>query len=970
MGAIDSKDILFPVGGLHRGVGYQSQPPFTSVSCRNTRSRDTYNRMLRGGSRPQLVKAFPTQLGEIPSSGATVGSVVLTATKDAYIDSAATTTNYNTTVLGISSTLRSLIHFDLTSIPANSTITSAVLRFYVLAYGGVLPNAVTFSRITEAGWVEAEADWLEYSNGNAWASAGGDFTATGAFSTSITSAGYNSFIGANLVALCQDAYDNRSDQLHLMMTSSEETYFYSRSGTSPPDLTITYVTAGTVTAGDEIRLLAPCDSLNSEGTNVFSEAFEASLTNWTTDTNQLGTPLLPVVANGYGSTSTNVGLDYRSAVLNSVTTVDTGARRSISMKCVLPPAEGNQYIVGLDYSNTLGTDDGVRLVVENRSTTHSGTTASWALYVDGTLTESGTTGGTDATWIKLELSGNNSVIVAIGPTGNEVLHTSVLTSYTPAGTYARFQLIRAASSSIPVQVDTVRLEYISTAGGDPRNMLMASASGILYKQNLNADWTRVSSTVTLASDRMLRATRRLQKLYIADYGVLRSATGASSAGTTFTDSAVSNFSTGVTGLIAGDYIRIVDGTSVTVGDYRIQAVSSGSTLTMDRTAGAGASGITYKILRGPKVYDSATNQLTAMTPLTTLVPSGMTIVESWMDRLVWGGDPDFPHRAYMSKSGDPVGYDYSTFGTAGAAYPFSSTNSRAELGDRIRAIGSHRDDYLIVGGERGSYIGRGDPNLNGAQMDAIAKLGILDKAAWCQTPNGYWIAMTTDGLYRIPPAADATPEPMSRNKLPQELVGISTSLNDVQVLYDKDYNGVHIYVTPLDVGATTHWFYGLETDSFEPMIFATSDHDPTASCEFSMPGETPTVFLGCRDGYVRRFSDAAETDDGETMVSNELIGPIMLGGNGYSEGMIREVIGQLASASGTVTLKIRTGTSIESAYQATSRVIYTMRAGKGRTWRPNLRGNACFLELEATGRWALEQISIVRERLGKQRLLA
>jgi len=53
----DVLDLRFPVGGLVKRYGYQSQPPYTTPDCMNVRAFDTFEGRERGGSRPGLTQA-------------------------------------------------------------------------------------------------------------------------------------------------------------------------------------------------------------------------------------------------------------------------------------------------------------------------------------------------------------------------------------------------------------------------------------------------------------------------------------------------------------------------------------------------------------------------------------------------------------------------------------------------------------------------------------------------------------------------------------------------------------------------------------------------------------------------------------------------------------------------------------------------------------------------------------------------
>jgi hypothetical protein len=78
---------------------------------------------------------------------------------------------------------RSLVKFDLSSIPPASTINVAYLMLYVNDYDGA-PASRTYvaNRITK-DWIETQATWNIYKTGSNWAALGGDYTSDGAAST-------------------------------------------------------------------------------------------------------------------------------------------------------------------------------------------------------------------------------------------------------------------------------------------------------------------------------------------------------------------------------------------------------------------------------------------------------------------------------------------------------------------------------------------------------------------------------------------------------------------------------------------------------------------------------------------------------------------------------------------------------------------------------------------------------------------
>jgi hypothetical protein len=102
-----------------------------------------------------------------------------TAGVDARLSSASPTSNFGTdTSLAVGeadttvNTGRSLVKFDLTSIPANATINSATLSLWQFSDNS--SNARTF-RVYRSlrAWVESQTTWNIYSTGNNWQAAGG-----------------------------------------------------------------------------------------------------------------------------------------------------------------------------------------------------------------------------------------------------------------------------------------------------------------------------------------------------------------------------------------------------------------------------------------------------------------------------------------------------------------------------------------------------------------------------------------------------------------------------------------------------------------------------------------------------------------------------------------------------------------------------------------------------------------------------
>lgn len=581
-------------------------------------------------------------------------------------------------------------------------------------------------------------------------------------------------------------------------------------------------------------------------------------------------------------------------------------------------------------------------------------------------------------------------------TPNNLVKT--VTGVSLSSTRIGFQMWHDTGAGTDFGLDYIKFNYTpSTSTPIAEPAIVKSVSGSLYYESVGGTITAVTGQDTdLADDRLLVSAERFGKLYIADYEVIAEgidgvAKRASGAGTNFYFDSATYSAWGSAGLDDdGQMLELFSGGSGTyvAGIYAFNDIvdtTSGGALTLDgnqivatiplstSTAWTG-SAIPFRIVRAIKVFDY---RLSLANKLTMLVrksgtninpPLGCTLAAIWLDRLCLSGDPKNPGDTYMSKQGDPTNWTEDTTDTSPV---FGEFDTNARINEPVTALIPFSLDYLVFGGVSSIHVLRGNP-VRGGTVDAITRaVGVIDKFAWCITPEGFLLVMTGDGLYIIDPMAQSA-EPISRERLPQDFIGFDTVNNDVQLGFDVRRNGVLLAVTPKTAGTGVYYWFDWQTKGFWSQAFYV-DHHPTAMTSYVPSGEsTAKLVLGGRDGYLREFRESATTDDGVQMDSDVLIGPIALGAGGYWEGMLREVIPQMSAQSGNVRVSVQTGKSIEDAYNATPRPIGTARPGKGLTMRPNLRGNCCFLRISSIdgSRWAYEQTTVAREQLGKQRLLS
>jgi hypothetical protein len=160
-------------------------------------------------------------------TGIVPATLTFGATKDAYIQGGNPTTNTgSSTVLRVGNNAgsinenRTLFHFDLTVIPDGATLTLASLILRQSTNAGA-PAAKVY-RLTQTAWTENGCTYNRYDGVNNWITAGGDFDLTTPAPVD-WSVDANDVKSINVLGHAQDAYANRSKQLHMLLKITNET---------------------------------------------------------------------------------------------------------------------------------------------------------------------------------------------------------------------------------------------------------------------------------------------------------------------------------------------------------------------------------------------------------------------------------------------------------------------------------------------------------------------------------------------------------------------------------------------------------------------------------------------------------------------------------------------------------------------------------------------------------------------------
>jgi len=154
---------------------------------------------------------------------------------------------------------RGVVAFDLSSIPAGSTINSAALTLQMVQSNDVTSRIVSVFRLN-ANWGEAgssgsgsggiadigDATWLyRFYNTQTWGTAGGDFDPMASASLLVANEGTYQWTGPDLAADVQSWVVNPATNFGWLLKDNEATPFTarkysSREGVTPPRLTVDY----------------------------------------------------------------------------------------------------------------------------------------------------------------------------------------------------------------------------------------------------------------------------------------------------------------------------------------------------------------------------------------------------------------------------------------------------------------------------------------------------------------------------------------------------------------------------------------------------------------------------------------------------------------------------------------------------------------------------------------------------------
>jgi len=524
----------------------------------------------------------------------------------------------------------------------------------------------------------------------------------------------------------------------------------------------------------------------------------------------------------------------------------------------------------------------------------------------------GALGRPEPIWFRCAINGSE-VSVYLGDT---LLHQFTMGAEASGLTGTRTGLgMRAMPAGGVCVVGTFETRYYSDSvkHHGHMNYLIASSAGKIYQEKEfgQLEETVNGATINLSTNHPTRAVQYEQKVYIADWdhpGVENSEGTAQVDGTEIVDPNIENWFEPRRDIDTYNCVcEVYDGTGVTTGVYELDSIEE-TKLVLKTAPGTGT--CSYRVLRGPKIYDPVTKTLPLWLAKTAKgsVPPGCALIELYSDRTILAGDIKYPQLWYASRRMDPRDWQYGDIDVGTAIYGGYTTKAGV-VPQAVTGLIAHSDDQLIFGCETELHIQRGDWLLDG-QIDALdAEVGMVNGGACCSGPNGETYVLSWNGFHRISEGSTGAPLPISPELIPDEMCDVWPNANYISMVYDSVWQGVWIFITPAwksasssyDFGANWHFFWSATKNA--PGLWYQRihvDREPTAVHSYPAPGHRQQVILGCRDGYLRYFSRRLHTDDAAPVESTLMLGPRYPGGREDRRGCVQEILGRLGRDSGEV----------------------------------------------------------------------
>ncbi len=343
------------------------------------------------------------------------------------------------------------------------------------------------------------------------------------------------------------------------------------------------------------------------------------------------------------------------------------------------------------------------------------------------------------------------------------------------------------------------------------------------------------------------------------------------------------------------------------------------------------------------------------------IPPNCRIVSTHMGRIVLLADPANANVVNFSASDDPFDWDFSDE-TSGAAISIP-------IGEAATAGFPHTNDCFIVGTKSGMWIIQGNPAASGSIVRQFEfTVGPINSSAWCKGDSGYTYVLTHNGLYRIAGGCGTPAEPVSRNLIPDALIGLDGTNSKAYLVYNERFRFVEIHIMGTNAAS---WCYDVDGGGFWEItapgtgILAAFRFGPADSA-------TASGALVATDSGVMRFDNTAGIGGGTDAFASIMLNMAPHGQKALIQKGVAAFSDNTDDTSATVEIfggESATAAATQAADRKSTVTIGQLLANHG-TWFPRVGGKAAALTItqgSTSNYWSLEGLSLYTLSNGTER---
>lgn len=279
----------------------------------------------------------------------------------------------------------------------------------------------------------------------------------------------------------------------------------------------------------------------------------------------------------------------------------------------------------------------------------------------------------------------------------------------------------------------------------------------------------------------------------------------------------------------------------------------------------------------PILFDYKDGTAATLVATAGTVPVAATMAANWQGAAWLAVDQIL----YASRVGDVHDWDNSVALSDLFGAFFTDGDYKGVIAGPITALMPQNSDVMLVGTVSGTMAMRGHPRQGGV-FEPVGNQYPLGQGAWCQIPDGTILMLTPTGLMSLPATPNAIMAPISRERIPDELIALAYDRADPLVMmeYDVRWNGVHIYVRGVQEQA---WWFDLNTGGFFRMEVGAYPLATTHFADF-VTESTSGLLLGRYNGIYQydRFGT-------ETITTSLVAGPVKISADTMKASKIHNV---------------------------------------------------------------------------------